>query len=212
MTGTASKPLKADLRATALARRDAESIESAAAFAPRIASVGLELARRLRPEIVSAYFAIRNEPSTLPLLETLSREGFRTVLPVTGARGTSLVFRRWRPGEPTSEGKMSIREPLPDAPEALPDFLFVPLAAFDRAGNRIGYGAGFYDRTLAKLRAIKPICAVGIAYACQALPEVPHEAHDEQLDFVLTEQELIDCRAGSRTGTRGLANGSVQNP
>ncbi len=193
----AEKPLKAALRSQALARRDAETATIAAAFADRIAAVGLELARRSSPGIISAYFAIRNEPSTLPLLAILSREGFRTALPVTGKRGTALVFRQWRPGEPTSEGKMAIREPLPEAPEVAPDLLFVPLTAFDRAGNRIGYGAGFYDRTLAELRARKPVCAVGIAFACQALPEVPHEAHDERLDLVLTETELIDCRAGS---------------
>jgi 5-formyltetrahydrofolate cyclo-ligase len=195
MPSTADTSSKAELRALALARRDAETAESAAAFAAHIAVTGLDLARRLNPGAISAYFAIRNEPSTLPLLELLSREGFRTALPVTGARNTPLVFRQWRPGEPTSEGKMSIHEPMAEAPEVLPDLLFVPLAAFDRAGNRIGYGAGFYDRTLAKLRAMKPICAVGIAFACQALPEVPHEAHDEQLDLVLTDKELIDCRA-----------------
>jgi 5-formyltetrahydrofolate cyclo-ligase len=194
---SADKTSKADLRAQALTRRDAESAENASAFAGRIAFAGLDLARRLKPGAISAYFAIRNEPSTVPLLELLSREGFRTALPVTGTRGTPLVFRQWRPGEPTSEGKMSIHEPLPEAPEVLPDLLFVPLAAFDRAGNRIGYGAGFYDRTLAKLRAMKPICAVGVAFACQSLPEVPREDHDERLDFVLTEKELIDCRAVS---------------
>ncbi len=195
MPSEADKTTKAGLRAEALARRDAESVEAATAFAARIAEVGCELAQRLQPDFVSAFYAIRNEPSTLPLLESLSQAGFRTALPVTGKRGIPLVFRRWRPGEPTSEGKMSIREPLPEAPEVLPDLLFVPLAAFDRAGNRIGYGAGFYDLTLAKLRAQKPVCAVGIAYACQALPEVPHEPHDELLDLVLTENELIDCRA-----------------
>jgi 5-formyltetrahydrofolate cyclo-ligase len=201
MPPAADMSLKAALRMQALACRDAETGARAAAFADRIASVGLELARRLRPDVVSAYFAIRNEPSTLPLLEALSRAGFQTALPVTGKRGTPLVFRQWRPGEPTLEGKMAIREPRPEAPEVAPDLLFVPLAAFDRAGNRIGYGAGFYDRTLAELRARKPvwkpICAVGIAFACQALPEVPHEAHDERLDLVLTDTELIDCRAGS---------------
>lgn len=194
MPSATDKPSKADLRAQALARRDAESAACAAAFAVRIAEVGCELAQRLKPGFVSAYYAIRNEPSTLPLLEALWREGFRTALPVTGKRGMPLVFRQWRPGEPTSIGKMSIHEPFPEAPEVLPDLLFVPLAAFDHAGNRIGYGAGFYDLTLAKLRTLKPVCAVGIAYACQALPEVPHEAHDERLDFVLTEDELIDCR------------------
>jgi 5-formyltetrahydrofolate cyclo-ligase len=71
--------------------------------------------------------------------------------------------------------------------------LFVPLAAFDRAGHRIGYGAGLYDRTLAELRAKKTICAVGVAYASQEFPEVPHDEHDESLDYVLTERELISC-------------------
>jgi 5-formyltetrahydrofolate cyclo-ligase len=70
----------------------------------------------------------------------------------------------------------------------------VPLAAFDRAGHRIGYGAGFYDRSLAVLRAKKPICAVGVAYASQEFAKVPHEEHDESLDYVLTERELICCR------------------
>jgi 5-formyltetrahydrofolate cyclo-ligase len=190
---SSDKPPKAELRAAALARRGAVSTETAAAFAERIATMGLELARRLKPEVVSAYFATRGEPSTLPLLDTLSREGFSTALPVTGKPGTPLVFRRWRPGEPTAAGRMAIREPLPDAPEVAPDLLFVPLAACDRAGNRIGYGAGLYDRTLAALRARKPVRAVGIAFACQALREVPHEAHDERLDLVLTETELIDC-------------------
>jgi 5-formyltetrahydrofolate cyclo-ligase len=117
-------------------------------------------------------------------------------LPITGARGTPLVFRLWRHGEPTAKGKMGIAEPLPSAAEVDPDVLFVPLAAFDRSGHRIGYGAGFYDRTLEKLRSKKPICAVGIAYANQALAKIPHEAHDQRLDYVLTEQELIDCRVG----------------
>ncbi len=89
---------------------------------------------------------------------------------------------------------MAIEEPLPAAPEAAPDLLFVPLAAFDRTGHRIGYGAGFYDRTLAELRAKKPICAVGVAYSSQEFPKIPHEEHDESLDYVLTERELIGCR------------------
>lgn len=189
---------KTNLRAQALARRNAETAEAAAAFAQQVATTGIDFAQSLRPEWTSAYFAIRGEPSTLPLLEGLARAGFRTALPVTGPRDTPLTFRAWRPGEPTSEGKMSIREPLPTAPEVAPDLLFVPLAAFDRSGNRIGYGAGFYDRTLAKLRAMKPICAIGVAFACQELDKVPEEPHDERLDFVLTERELIDCRAGPR--------------
>lgn len=189
-----SKPA---LRAEALARRAAIPAGAAANYAAHLAAEGLTLARRLHPETVSAYFPLTAEPSTLPLLESLASAGIKTALPVTGRLGTPLVFRLWRPGEPTRTGKMAIREPLPEAPEAAPDLLFVPLAAFDRTGQRIGYGAGFYDRTLAALRAQKPIWAVGVAYAAQEIPEVPHEAHDERLDYVLTERELITCRAAT---------------
>jgi 5-formyltetrahydrofolate cyclo-ligase len=73
--------------------------------------------------------------------------------------------------------------------------VFVPWAALDRAGNRIGYGAGFYDRTLRQLRAMKPVCAVGVAYAAQEFHGSPNESHDGSLDYVLTERELIVCRA-----------------
>jgi 5-formyltetrahydrofolate cyclo-ligase len=166
-----------------------------AAFAKHLASEGLAFAMRRRPEVVSAYFPLADEPSTLPLLESLAAAGVKTALPVTGKLGTPLVFRLWRPGEPTVKGKMAIEEPLAAAQEAAPDLLFVPLAAFDRSGHRLGYGAGFYDRTLAGLRAQKPICAVGVAYASQELAEIPNESHDETLDYVLTERELIDCRA-----------------
>jgi 5-formyltetrahydrofolate cyclo-ligase len=184
---------KPALRARALARRGKTSA-AAAAYPTHLAAEGLALVRRMRPEVVSAYFPLAGEPSTLPLLEKLANAGVKTALPVTGRRGTPLVFRLWRPGEPTRQGKMAIEEPLPAASEVAPDLLFVPLAAFDRAGHRIGYGAGFYDHSLAGLRAKKPICAVGVAYASQEFPEVPYDAHDERLDYVLTERELISCR------------------
>jgi 5-formyltetrahydrofolate cyclo-ligase len=102
-----------------------------------------------------------------------------------------LVFRQWKPGDPLVAGKMDIPEPRASAPVLDPDLLFVPLAAFDRAGQRIGYGAGFYDVTLEALRARKPIVAVGVAYAAQEVEAVPREDHDERLDFILTERELI---------------------
>ncbi|HUB63479.1 MAG TPA: 5-formyltetrahydrofolate cyclo-ligase [Methylocella sp.] len=188
-------PSKPALRAEALARRSATPIEAATAFAAHLAVRGLALVKELRPTVVSVYFPLHDEPSTLPLLEQLAKAGIKTSLPVTGRLGTALVFRLWRPGEPTVKGKMAIEEPLPGALETAPDLLFVPLAAFDRTGHRIGYGAGFYDRTLAALRAQKNIWAVGVAYAGQEVPDVPHDAHDERLDYVLTERELIDCRA-----------------
>jgi 5-formyltetrahydrofolate cyclo-ligase len=187
---------KQALRARALEERRKLSADAAAAFAARLAVEGLALVMRLRPDVVSAYFPLASEPSTLPLLQSLAAAGVKTALPVTGKLGTPLIFRLWRPGEPTVKGKMAIKEPLASAQEAAPDLLFVPLAAFDRSGHRLGYGAGFYDRTLAQLRAKKAVCAVGVAFASQEFPELPHEAHDERLDYVLTERELIGCRAG----------------
>ncbi|MCI0601194.1 MAG: 5-formyltetrahydrofolate cyclo-ligase [Beijerinckiaceae bacterium] len=186
---------KAALRARALALRNEMADGASAAYAQHLAIEGLAVVERLRPVAVSAYFPLPDEPSTLPLLESLAAAGIKTALPVTGKLGTPLVFRLWRPGEPTVNGKMGIEEPLPDAREVAPDLLFVPLVAFDRAGHRIGYGAGFYDRSLARLRAEKPVCAIGVAYASQEFPELPHEEHDESLDYVLTERELITCRS-----------------
>lgn len=191
-------PNKAALRAKALALRNETESGAAAAFAEHLAEAGLALAKLRQPRVASAYFALPTEPSMLPLLERLAEAGFPTALPVTGKFGTPLLFRLWRPGEPTAKGRMNIEEPLKDAPEVAPDLLFVPLAAFDRTGNRIGYGAGFYDRTLRQLRATKPICAVGVAYAAQEFPAIPAEPHDESLDYVLTERELIDCRAKAK--------------
>ena len=90
-------------------------------------------------------------------------------------------------------GKMDIPEPPADAERVVPDLLFVPLAAFDRRGHRIGYGAGFYDRTLAALRAEKDVAAIGLAYAAQEVLFVPDDDHDEPLDMVVTEKDVIVC-------------------
>jgi len=183
--------LKAVLRRDALARRGRIDPEARAAFGRRLVEEGLRLAGLWRARIVSAFHPLRDEPDTLILLDALAKEGFTTALPLVAGRGSSLIFRSWRPGEPTRAGSMSIREPLEDAPVVDPDLLFVPLACFDRRGHRLGYGAGYYDRTLARLRATKPIHAVGVAYGVCEVPAVPYEAHDQTLDAVVTEQETV---------------------
>jgi 5-formyltetrahydrofolate cyclo-ligase len=190
LTSTNADP-KATLRREALARRAALKPTARAAFAHRLTQEGLRLARLWRPEIVSAFHPLRDEPDTAPLLTALAKQGVATALPVVVGRGSPLVFRLWRPGDPTRAGAMSIREPLDEAPAVDPDLLFVPLACFDRRGNRIGYGAGYYDRTLARLRALKPIHAAGVAYGVCEIASVPYETHDQSLDAVVTEQETI---------------------
>lgn len=182
---------KAVLRRAALARREAVEPIASLALNSRLAEEGLRLARLWRPQIVSAFHPLRGEPNTLPLLTALADEGFATALPAVVGWGSPLTFRLWRPGEPTRAGAMSIREPLEAAPVVDPDLLFVPLACFDRRGHRIGYGAGYYDRTLRMLRATKPVHAVGVAHGVCEVERVPYETHDQSLDAVVTEQETI---------------------
>lgn len=187
---------KAALRREALARRDALPPDQRAAAAQTIAA---------RPfpvdvpagAVVSAFSAMKSEINPVPLMRKLADAGARLALPVVDGRGKPLIMRAWAFGEPLGSGVWGIREPLPEAPEVDPDILMVPLAAFDRDGNRIGYGAGYYDMTINRLRGRKPALAVGLAFAAQEVPAVPFTARDARLDLVLTETEVIDCR-GSR--------------
>ena len=157
------------------------------AAGPKLAAIGLDFIR-LKPATVSGFKPVSDEIDVLPLMARLAGEGWRTALPVVVGRDKPLVFRAWAPGEPTVAGAWSIPVPPETAPEVRPDVLLVPMLAFDRAGFRLGYGGGFYDRTLSALRAVKPIVVVGVAFAGQEMAEVPREAHDEPLDWILTEQ------------------------
>ena len=184
---------KSALRATGLDRRAAVTREAAAAFAARLARLGPDLARAHGATAASAYAAIGDEVDTAPLLAALHAAGVTVGLPVTGKRGAPLTFRRWRPEVAMVRGRMDSPEPPAEADPVEPDLLFVPLAAFDRRGHRIGYGAGFYDRTLAGLRRSRRVVAIGVGYAAQETLFIPAEAHDEALDFVLTDKEMIVC-------------------
>jgi 5-formyltetrahydrofolate cyclo-ligase len=190
LTSSKADP-KALLRSAALARRGQIEPAARAAFSIRLADEGLRLARVWRPRIVSVFYPLRDEPDTLLLLTALAAEGFATALPVVVGRGSALTFRLWRPGEPTRAGAMSIREPVEEAPIVEPDLVFVPLACFDRRGHRIGYGAGYYDRTLTHLRAMKPVHAIGVGYGICEVAAVPYETHDQTLDALVTEQQTI---------------------
>jgi 5-formyltetrahydrofolate cyclo-ligase len=194
MPSAAAKTL---LRTEILARRSAVTDAAAAAFAQRIAAVGATFAAERSARIASAYWPVKGEASPMPLLEELALRHVLTALPVMIARDSALAFRHWRPGERLVAAKFGIMEPAADRPEVAPDLIFLPLLAFDRRGHRLGYGAGFYDRTLAGLRASAEVTTVGIAYAVQEVPEIPAEDHDQRLDFVLTDREWIICQSGS---------------
>jgi 5-formyltetrahydrofolate cyclo-ligase len=185
--------LKATLRAEAMARRDTLPAEARKAAAETIAARKFPLA--FAPGvIVSGFMPLESEINPLPLMKTLAEAGATLALPKISGRGKPLIMRAWRWGEPLDAGQWGIREPKPQAAEVEPDILLVPLLAFDRAGHRIGYGAGYYDLTIAALRARKPVTAVGIAFAAQEIPEIPATERDARLDLVLTEREAIDLR------------------
>src|SRR5260221_14479003 len=191
MSGSASK---AELRATALAKRDALSDEQRADAAQALAKRGVpfEIAPGM---IVSGYSPIRNEIDPVPLMRKLAAQGAKLALPAVMARGKSLAFRAWSPDDRLMLGALGIPEPSPAAAEVIPDIMLVPLAAFDRQGHRIGYGAGHYDFTLEHLRKAKVITAIGTAFSVQEINAVPAQRHDVALDYVLTEKKVFDFRS-----------------
>jgi len=186
---------KAELRNKALARRDALPAEMRAAAAETIAARAFPLP--IAGTIVSGFMPLKSEINPLPLMRRLADAGAKLALPAIQGRGLPLIMRAYAFGDEFARGQWGIREPKPQAPEVAPDILIVPLACFDRAGHRIGYGAGYYDMTIRALRARKQIVAVGIAFAAQEIPRVPATDRDERLDLVLTEREVIDLREAS---------------
>lgn len=140
---------------------------------------------------VAGYWPLGSELDVRPLLVHLHGLGRLVALPVSGPRGQALTFRAWDPALPLAAGRYGIHEPGADRPELVPAVLLVPMLAFDRTGHRLGYGAGYYDRTLDALRAVRPVLAVGVAFAAQEMAAVPCADHDERLDWIVTERESL---------------------
>lgn len=183
--------IKQAMRREAEGRR-AEAAASADAEAPeRLARNVLSAVTTWPGAIASAYWPMRDELDPLLALKALAAKGHPTCLPVVLGNNQPLVFRSWKPGQHLVTGAFGTSEPPPEAPEVEPDLLLVPLLAFDRKGYRLGYGGGFYDRTLVALRARKAILAVGIAFAKQEVPEVPHDELDQRVDLIVTEAGVI---------------------
>ncbi len=152
-----------------------------------VARVGAGLLGPGLGRVVTGFHAFGNEIDVAPLLSALAAAGWVTALPVILGRGQPLAFRRWRPGEETVPGPYGIPMPVPTAETVEPDALLVPMLAFDPQGYRLGYGGGFYDRTLAGLRARRHVVAVGVAFAGQQVDAVPHGMNDQPIDWILTE-------------------------
>jgi len=185
--------LKAALRREAFARRKpAHAADVAAGGEASRAACDHFLAARLHTgaAVISGFRPIRTEIDPTPLMEALHAAGHRLCVPVIQGKGLPLRFREWRPGAEMVEGAFGAL--IPAAGDWLePELLIAPLLAFDAEGGRLGYGGGFYDRTLEGLRAKRRTLAVGFAYAAQQVAAVPRDATDQLLDGIVTELGLI---------------------
>lgn len=199
----ASKDIRAQkqlLRADILAKRDALS-------APERASHSAQAATRLlgfalpsphpptKPLEVSAFLPIRSEIDLTAALAAFQARGHGLSLPAIINQDT-LEFRRYRPGDPLAKAGYGTKAPGPGAPVVTPDVMLIPLSVFDRRGGRLGYGAGHYDRAIDRLAALgqEPF-KIGCGFSCQEVAALPLEPHDWALDLVVTEREVIECRA-----------------
>jgi 5-formyltetrahydrofolate cyclo-ligase len=161
-----------------------------------LALADIDIARHLPPppQTVSGFLPIGDEIDPRPLMTALQAAGYAIALPVVQGRGKALTFRSYTPGDQLDVVQWGLQEPMSVAPTVDPDILLVPLLAFDNSGNRLGYGAGHYDRSIAGLKARKVIVTIGVAFDQQRIDAVPHFEYDEPLDWVLTPSGLRRCR------------------
>lgn len=144
-----------------------------------------------RGQVVAGYWPLGDELDPRPLLTVARQAGADIVLPRVERLDSPLVFRRWNERDELAPDKAGVPAPTENAPEKRPDTLLIPLLAFDGRGHRLGYGKGYYDRTLAQLaQGGPPVRAVGLAYQGQRVATLPANVHDQPLDAVLTEQGL----------------------
>ena len=182
--------LKPALRLEAKAARAKARAALGDAAAPAIAAGFCRAFPDLAGVTVAGYWPINTEADCRPLMDRLRSVGAVIALPAVA--GDRLIFRLWQPGADLLDGPFGTRHPPDTAVAVDPRLLLVPLLAFDRQGGRLGYGGGYYDRALSTLRAAGPVVAVGIAFAAQEWPGLPGECHDQGLDWVVTERDVLE--------------------
>jgi len=187
VTGLAAQ--KAAARTAAFARRKAAHGAVDAAAAREALDTAL---RDHRGAVLAGYMPLHSEIDPRPVMVRWAETG-RVCVPVVAGKGLPLAFHAWTAHSRMLPGAFGALIPE-TADIVVPEVLIVPLVAFDRSGYRLGYGGGFYDRTLADLRAASGATAIGFAYAAQEMPRVPREATDQPLDAVVTETEVISPR------------------
>ena len=185
-------PDKSGLRAAM--RRKRRSLAQALPDAANAAAEHLVLEGLPAFACFSGYHAVGAELDPSPLIRRLARTGAFFALPVCEAHGRPLVFRAWDGRDIPKPDLFGVPAPPLSAPVLHPDLIVCPLLAFDRRGGRLGQGGGHYDRTIADLRAQKPVFVLGLAYAGQEVEAVPCEPHDQRLDAILTESGYIQVR------------------
>lgn len=185
---------KTELRQTLRTRLASISPDDAALFDTQISSLFFGSQSFMPQSIIANYIPLKGEVSCRGIVQKLATNGQITCLPAVIARENPMVFRQYKPGDILRRGIMGPLEPSPTAREVLPDVLLIPMIGFSRKGYRLGYGTGFYDRTLEVLRKIKTVKAIGLAYSVQEIDDFPIEVHDKTLDLIITEKEVIEIK------------------
>jgi 5-formyltetrahydrofolate cyclo-ligase len=186
--------LKAALRGRTLALRDALDPEfrrsASVAVAEAAANLVLTLGRdRVGPGPVAGFWPIRSEIDPRPAMERIVAQGYALALPVVTPDG--LVFRHYAPGDALERAGFGLSHPPASATEVRPSALLVPLAAFDATGHRIGYGAGYYDRSIARLSETGQLVTIGLGFEAQRIASVPARSHDRALNWIVTERQIL---------------------
>lgn len=190
-----TKAKKSALRASHKSVRKAAAERYGSGAAAALREHGLSFTGVPAPAAISAFFPIGDEIDPMPLLDRMRGEGYGVCLPVMVGKGKPLVFRAWKPGDELTTVTWGIREPLATAPVVEPDIVLAALLAFDDRGYRLGYGGGFYDRTIARLKTLKPAVVVGLAFDELRVDAVPHNDYDQKVDWILTPSGPRKCSA-----------------
>ena len=141
--------------------------------------------------IIAGYWPIRDEIDCRPALERLNERGYQIALPAVESESQILAFRAWKPGDTLEGGPFGTFQPNRKALVLTPDMLLLPLVAFDQLGHRLGYGSGYYDRTIEALRFGGSVIAIGVGYDDQEVENIPWEGHDQVMDAVVTERRTL---------------------
>ena len=182
---------KLNLRKKFFELRKNISSEHALFASQKIANKAEEIVKIFKPKVIAGFYPFKHEVNTLPLLGKLFSLGCKLCIPITPTNNKPLKFKEWHPKQVLQKGRFGILEPPKTSRTIQPDLLLVPLLAYDKFGNRLGYGGGFYDRYIEKIEKIKKVIKIGLAFSFQKIKDIPLNQYDKKLDFIITEKEIL---------------------